>query len=230
MAFLTHRVPFDPPAEPPAPAALADAAERLNQRGGVRRLVVQLLGHWLEKHDASRPAHLLFMGAGGADLALAVGRNSHQRGRAVAITLLDSNPAALHAALGPRGETEAPLICPVAADPLSPPFDANSFDYTLASLIGHDLPDLRVMMLLRVMFKLSRRGLLWTDLLRGRWARWACRWHARGADAAAMHWLLRATDSGFTRQEVLELRRRMDLPFTQYLAAGYDRFILAGRR
>ena len=236
MGFLTQRQPLPGDIQPPDAACAAGAIERLNQRCGARGVIVRLFEHWCRRDTASRPLQLLVLGRGGVDIARTVAARAQRLGRGVAITVVDRDAEALAslsgdgAVNGAGGEASGRQITAIAADPLAPPFDANSFDYTLASLIGHDLPDLRVMMLLRVMYQLSRRGLVWSDLLRGRWAAAACRWHTRGADPAARHWLVRATAAGFLRGEVMDLRHRMELGFTHYFACGCERFVLAGQR
>ena len=111
-------------------------------------------------------------------------------------------------------------------------FGANSFDYTHAGLFLHHLPDIEVLTVLRIMDRLSKRGLVWSDLHRSRLHRAVAKLFVAGKPEIVRHDAVVSFEAGFTGREVREIARRVGVAgWTRYRRAPlWYRFTLAGER
>lgn len=119
---------------------------------------------------AGRPVRVLDVGAGAADVAAAVRVWSRQRGVDVTVIPLDISAWSLGIA-----RDADPDLALLQADALRLPFAPGSVDYVMSSLFLHHLPPPVVTRLLRACYRVARRGLIMSDLRRGRVNEWA--WH-----------------------------------------------------
>ncbi len=104
---------------------------------------------------------VLDVGTGAADIPRALVR----RHPSVVVTAADHDPAI--AALAERWSRPMPGVRVVAADALALPMAAGAFDVAHASLLVHHLDPTEVVMLLRELHRVSRRGVVVNDLRRG---------------------------------------------------------------
>jgi SAM-dependent methyltransferase len=121
------------------------------------------LGHLRSPPDGGGPpASVLDVGAGAADLAAALVRDSASGGPSV--VALDLHPSACRVA---RRVTERlPAVRVVAADAFRLPFAERSFDLVHCALFLHHFHEREIGRLLGEMLRVSRRGVLVNDLHR----------------------------------------------------------------
>ncbi|MEX2213388.1 MAG: methyltransferase domain-containing protein [Phycisphaeraceae bacterium] len=123
-----------------------------------------------------------------------------------------------------------PPITLLRASALSLPFAPNTFDYCITSLFLHHLSDIQVLTVLRMMDRLSTRGLIWNDLTRNRRAYWTTSFATLLADPIVKHDARVSVLAGFTAREVEDIRQRLSLHYAQYRRHFYHRFTLAGEK
>ena len=104
---------------------------------------------------------VLDVGTGAADIPRALAR----RLPSVAVTATDRDPAIV--ALARRWSASQDSVTVIEADALALPFDDRAFDVAHASLVVHHLDPPEVVMLLRELHRVSRRGVVVNDLRRG---------------------------------------------------------------
>jgi ubiquinone/menaquinone biosynthesis C-methylase UbiE len=118
----------------------------------------------------------------------------------------------------------------VQADVLNLPFPDHSFDYALTAMFLHHLSDQQAIDVLRVMNRVSRRGLIAADLLRHRRAYAWITLLTAGANPMVRHDARISVQQAFTKPEVLAMRNAAGIEFTQYFPHFGHRFILAGEK
>lgn len=132
---------------------------RLNRYlGGLRALTVHL---YPRLADLSNTAHCVDIGAGDGRLAAHIADWTRRNGHPVRVTALDLLARHLH-----RVGTHTGLSR-LQADALRLPFAANSVDYLVSSLMLHHLTPEQAVALLRSAWRVARRGLVFSDLMRG---------------------------------------------------------------
>ena len=104
---------------------------------------------------------VLDVGTGGADIPRALAR----RLPGVSVTAADRDASIVRIAA--RWARAQPRVTVIEADALALAFDAGSFDVAHASLLVHHLDPPEVVMLLRELHRVSRRGVVVNDLRRG---------------------------------------------------------------
>lgn len=243
MGFLTQRTitPEWMDSSEISPIDLAREAafiRTVNRRwGGVKAVLGHLnkwSRHWprLGLGTPERPVTFIDLATGSADIPLAIVQWAKQRQCHVRITAVDLNPAMLAIARehvsSSESENQEPWISLLAADSNKLPFGKASFDYALASLFLHHLPDIEVMTTLKIMEDLSRRGMIWNDLLRHRLAHWVVKGMTCRSSEVIRHDAVVSVAAGFTRAEVLAFRQRLGLHQLAYKRHWAMRFTLAG--
>lgn len=189
---------------------LADVA-RLNGAFGGRRLTVAHVRRLLRRLPAGRPATVLDLGTGGADIPRALVRWARRAGRRVRVFALDRDGAALTVARG--NAARYPEIVLFQADALAPPFRPRSVDVVISALTLHHLEPPAAARFLAAIDSTARAGFVVNDLVRSRTA-YALVWLAtRLLARSRMSWhdgplsVLRA----YTPEELRELCRRAGL-------------------
>jgi hypothetical protein len=232
MAYLTNRTITPEWLESPAVTSQELARgmafiRKVNRQWGGVKAVLEPLKAWSRRWpDAARPITLLDLGAGSADIPLAIAQWARRQRLEVRITAVDSNPRVLDIARAHIGQE--PWISLVAADVRKLPFAPGSFDYAISSLLLHHLQDIEVMTVLRIMETLSLRGMIWSDLSRHWLAHQAVWLGTLGSGQVIHHDAVASVRAGFTRSEVLSLRDRLGLGALRYHAHWPLRFTLAG--
>jgi SAM-dependent methyltransferase len=107
---------------------------------------------------------LLDVGTGSGDIPAVLAGWARTRGIAAAFTALEAEPVTLAAAARQtRNYSEINLV---RGDGLTPPFQAGSFDFVLASQFLHHFSENHIVALLRTWSAIARRAIIVSDLVR----------------------------------------------------------------
>jgi len=154
----------------PAPAAdlaecLADVA-RLNGVFGGRLVTLGHVKRLLARVPADRPAVVVDLGTGGADIPRALVRWARRRRRPIRVLAVDRDEAALRVAA--RTIATYPEILLVQADVLALPLPPRSVDVAISALTLHHLEPAAAAACLEAMDEVARVGFVVNDLFRSR--------------------------------------------------------------
>ena len=142
------------------------AITQLNRFFGGGRLTVRHVRRLLETLPADRPATVLDVGAGAADIPVALARWARRRGRRIRVLALDRDSATLTYA---RGYAAAyPEITLVQGDALALPVPPGSVDVVISAMTLHHLQPEEAVRYLAEIDTVSRLGWVVNDLVRGR--------------------------------------------------------------
>ncbi len=202
----------------------------VNRALGGSRALIGHLARWSRRWPKDRPVTLLDVGTGSADIPLAAVRWARQRGFDLRVTAVDLHPTTLD--LAREHVAGEPNITLVQADALklADLYPHDSFDYTHAGMFLHHLGQLDVWTCLRIMDRLARAGIVWNDLVRSRLSLAALRVLLIGTPREVRHDARVSIRAGFTRAEVLDAAKRLDLTYTAYRRHLFYRFTLAGEK
>ena len=103
-------------------------------------------------------------------------------------------------------------------------------DYAHAGMFLHHLDDVQVLTALRIMDRLTTRGLIWNDLVRGPVEAIGVRLLALGEPATVRHDAIASVAAAFTRREALDLARRVGLSNVRYRRHLFGRFTLVSSK
>lgn len=150
---------------------LGDAAEsladlrRINRwLGGTRTLARHLLPRVAAAaRDSSHPIVVADIGAGSADIPIALVEWGRRRGIPLHVLAVDLNQR--HLALAQPRLADYPEVRLVAAEGGNLPL-SHGVDYVVASLFLHHFPPTTVVGLLRAWYATARRGVIANDLIR----------------------------------------------------------------
>jgi hypothetical protein len=200
---------------------------RVNSWLGYTRATLGHLERFSQSWRRGQTIHLIDLATGSADVPRAILRWADRRGWDIRIVAVDRHPVTAEiAAEGPFD----PRLRIVRADVLDMPFEEGSFDYAISSMFLHHLDDTAAIRMIATMDRLSRRGIIIADLLRGRRAyAWislftllttrTIRHDGRGSVAQA-----------FNRAEINALRDRAGIAYARYRAHFGHRFVLSGEK
>ena len=149
--------------------------ERVNQLLGGTATVLRHLSPLLDRVPTDRPATILDLATGSADIPLAISRRAGRRGRAVRIVASDYADDILALARDRVGAN--PDISLVRYDARAVPLPDGVFDIVLCSLALHHFPPEDAVRVLREMGRLAGAGFILNDLRRG-WLGWVAAWVA----------------------------------------------------
>jgi ubiquinone/menaquinone biosynthesis C-methylase UbiE len=150
-------------------ANLRDLA-RMNRLTGGARLSERAIAAF------GRVETILDVGTGGADIPMTLMAGAARRGSTLAVTATDSREEVLSAARAARPAIARTAGLDLAiADGRDLPYPDDSFDVGHASLLLHHLEPADAVAFLRELRRVSRRGIVVNDLLRGRLA-WLGAW------------------------------------------------------
>jgi len=154
----------------PAPfediAAGLKAVTQLNGLFRGRALTVRHVRDLLASLPADRPVTVLDVGAGAADIPVALVRWARRSGRRIRVLALDRGDGALRYA---RGSAAAyPEIALVQGDALALPIRPGSVDVVISAMTLHHLPTHEATRYLAEMDAAARLGWVMNDLVRGR--------------------------------------------------------------
>jgi len=198
------------------------------------------LERWSSSWEPGEVISLIDIGAGSADIPVALRRWALRAGHDLRITAIDLHETTLELAREhlDRASAQDPRIGEgitlerADARDLVDIHGPLSFDYSHAGMFLHHLPDIEVLTVLRVMERLSRRGLIWNDLVRSNLARLGVRILTVGQPRMVRHDARVSVEAGFTRADAMDVARRLDLSGWCRFDANVltQRFTLAGER
>ncbi|HEY2587374.1 MAG TPA: methyltransferase domain-containing protein [Tepidisphaeraceae bacterium] len=171
---------------------------------------------------------ILDVATGSADIPRAILRWAQRRGFDVRVVGIDLHAKTLsEASIESNGDARLRLV---RADALCLPFADNSFDYAVTNMFLHHLDDDQIVVVLREMARVARRGIVAADLNRNarayRWIGLFTLW----ANPMVRHDARVSVAQAFTRDEVLALRERAGVGFASYYQHFGHRFVLAGQK
>lgn len=172
-----------------------------------------LLGR-LERWSASwtGPVTLLDVATGSADLPLAACEWARRRGLNLRVTGVDLHEGTLAEARRlTKSEPEIELVRGDALR-LEDQFGPGSFDYVHAGLFLHHLDEPDIVRVLRGMWRVARRGVIWNDLVRSRAGLAVIHLLTIGRPRMIRHDARVSVRAGFTRDEAVELAARAGWP------------------
>ena len=161
--------------DPAALAANFRDIERVNRLLGGTTTVLRHLPPLLDRVPGDRPATILDLATGSADIPLAIARRAVRRGRSVRIVASDHADDIL--ALARERVSGNPDISLVRYDARDVPLPDGAFDIVLCSLALHHFPPEDAVRVLHEMARLAGTGFILNDLRRG-WLGWAAAWVA----------------------------------------------------
>ena len=142
------------------------AITQLNRFFGGRRLTLRHVRRLLAALPADRLVTVLDVGAGAADIPVALARWARRRGRHIRVLALDRDSATLTYA---RGYAAAyPEITLVQGDALALPVPPGSVDIVISAMTLHHLQPEEAVRYLAEIDTVSRLGWVVNDLVRGR--------------------------------------------------------------
>jgi len=207
----------------------------VNKRLGGTKALIEHLDCWSSDWPKNTPISLLDIGTGSADLPLEARRWAMSRGFDLRITALDLHATTLELA-GDHINQEPELaegIDLVLGDALklTDTFGPGSFDYVHAGMFLHHLKEVQILTVLRMMDRIARRGIIWNDLIRSRRGAVVINLMTLGREEIIRHDARVSVDAGFTKSEVLNFAKRVDLGYCDYRwSLLANRFTLAGQR
>jgi ubiquinone/menaquinone biosynthesis C-methylase UbiE len=232
MAFLRTRRREAEWLDDPAtnPAELRDSLafiRKVNRVLGYTQLVLKVLERFSVNWNPGQKMRIIDVGTGSADIPAAVLEWAKARGWDVQIVGIDINAQIANIAAATAAD---PRLTIVRGDALDLPFGDESFDYALTSMFLHHLSDDQAARALAEMSRVSRRGIIASDLLRW-YPAYAFIWMTTLFSRPMIkHDARVSVAQAFNRREVLSLRDRANIGYTQYSSHGFHRFVLAGEK
>jgi ubiquinone/menaquinone biosynthesis C-methylase UbiE len=224
--------------DPSAPRAELDEALRyirmVNQHLGGTAAALGPFKRWSRDWPKDSTIHLLDVGTGSADIPLAIAEWATRNGFQMKITAVDLHPVTLELArefAASRGGSGIEFR-QADARKLMEVFEPATFDYAHAGMFLHHLADIDVMTVLRIMDRLTSRGVIWNDLLRGVVGRVGVHILALGRRVSSMvaHDAIVSVNAGFTRREAIELAQRAGLRRITFRRHLLHRFTLVSEK
>lgn len=202
----------------------------VNRYLGGAGAALRYLRRWSQALPRDHVIRILDVATGSADIPLAMVKWARRAGRTVHITAIDRHPTTLALAaehIGARSEIQ---LLPCDALRLDEQFPDGSFDFAHAGMFLHHLRDQDAITVLASMNRLSRRGLIWNDLVRSRSALLGAQLLTIGLPAELKHDAVVSVEAGFTRTEALALARAAGLREPRHRHHLFGRFTLTNTR
>lgn len=137
----------------------------VNRWLGGTRLMIRLTGPLLARAERS-PVRLLDVATGSADVPVAIVRWCRSRGIGIRVTATDVHSTTVAAARTATERVEEIRVD--RADALELPYDQGSFDVVTCATALHHFDDEKAVRVLRELARVSRLGVVVTDLRRSR--------------------------------------------------------------
>ena len=135
----------------------------INRYLGDARALRQTLLEDIERDDV-REFSVLDVGCGSGELLRMIAEFARDSNRKASLTGLDLNPISSETTQNESRQFDE--IVSVQGDALKLPFADGSFDYAISSLFFHHLTDEQILVALREMSRVARRGVIVIDLHR----------------------------------------------------------------
>jgi SAM-dependent methyltransferase len=214
--------------ERPTPAEIASTFRFLavfNRIGG-GRAVLRELGRF--SRSWTGPVRILDVASGGADIPRAIAAWAARAGFDVSVTCLELSADIL--AYARRETAGVPNVSFVRGDARAFPFADGGFDYVIASLFLHHLPDEATVAVLRAFDRLARRGIVVCDLIRRRRAWLWARFLTLFGDPVVRFDGPLSVRRAYTIREIEALAARADLGWARIRPVLGHHFVLSGER
>ncbi len=216
-----------PDADPQLLARSLKFIRRVNRWVGYTAATISHLDRFSRRWDRDQRIDIIDFATGSADVPLAILKWGDRRGLNLRIVGVDLHAATARAA---RQASDDPRLRIVRADMLNLPFEPNSFDYAICSMALHHLADDQAVAALVAMDRVSRRGVIASDILRGARAYFWVRLFTLMSNPMVKHDAAVSVLQAFNPQEVLALRDQAGLDYLQYYRHFGHRFVLAGEK
>jgi SAM-dependent methyltransferase len=200
---------------------------RVNAVLGYTRQTISHLEQFSRNWRHGERIAIVDFATGSADVPRAILRWADKRGFDVRIVGLDLHPATAGIA---STQAKHPHLSIVRASALAAPFASGSFDYALTSMFLHHLDEGDAVRVLGEMGRVARRGIIASDLLRDRRAYAWISLFTLAAGPMVRHDARVSVAQSFQQVEILKLRDRAGVGFTQFHRHFGHRFALAGER
>lgn len=227
---LTPETMDHPRVDPRELRAALDHLERVNRRLLGHRAALAPFKRWSDNWPTDRPIRILDLGTGSADFPRTLLTWAADRGVTVHITAVDQHPETLTIAREKCAGLEQIEFIEADARRLMDRLKPGSFDYAHAGLFLHHLEDIEVVTVLRIMDRLSARGMVWNDLIRSPLTKVAIWPFALAGPAVFRHDTLVSMHAGFTKREARDLARRAGWEKLRYHNHWLHRFILTAEK
>ena len=135
----------------------------INRHFGDGRALKKTLLHEIEENDL-RELSVLDVGCGSGELLRMIAEFARETGRKASLTGVDLN--SISSTTTQNESREFSEIVSVQGDALALPFTDKSFDFAISSLFFHHLTDEQIVVALREMSRVARRGIVVIDLHR----------------------------------------------------------------
>jgi len=199
----------------------------VNRRLGGTHSVIATMRPWLMQWPKDRPVVILDVATGSADIPLAMLDMARQLGLQMKIFALDLHATTLE--LAARHISCSPEVQLLRGDAMRLPLADESVDFATCSLFLHHLTTLQATSVLREMVRVTRGGLVVSDLVRSRWALAAISAMTIFSPRLHRHDARVSVAKGWTRDEICAMATAAGADFAQYRPHVYARFVLAGR-
>lgn len=197
--------------------------------GGTRGLMVHLK-RWSRSWPRDRSVTLVDVGTGSADIPLAAVAWARRAGFDLRVTAIDNHAQTLAVARERTAGEPAIEVVECDARDLEGRFGAASFDFCHAGLFLHHLADADAQSVLGQMWRVSKRGVVWNDLVRSRWGLVAVNAILVGQPRIVVHDARASVRAGFTRGEAMAMARGVGIENPRYRTILLHRFTLTGTR
>ena len=200
----------------------------VNRRLGGTRSVINTLQPWLAQWPKDRPVGILDVATGSADIPLAMLNLGQELGLKINILALDLHAATLQLAANHiDGHPDVQLL---RGDAMRLPLADGAIDFATCSLFLHHLTTPQATAVVREMVRVSRCGLVVSDLVRSRWALAAISAMTMFSPRLHRHDARVSVAKGWTREEICNMADAAGADFARYRPHAYARFVLAGCR
>jgi ubiquinone/menaquinone biosynthesis C-methylase UbiE len=205
---------------------------RVNRLFGYTRATLWHLEQLSRGWTPGQRVRILDVATGSADVPRAILRWAGRRGFDVRVVGIDLHQRTVDAAVAAcaRAGSDPSTLHVVQADALRLPFPNASFDYATTSMFLHHLETDAAEAALLEMARVSRRGVIVSDLLRHRRAYAWITVLTLLANPMVRHDARLSVAQAFSREEVIRLRDRAGLGFATYHTHFGHRFVLSGER
>ncbi len=231
---LTHELMDDPAVDREALKGALGYIRAVNRLLGGQSALLMHLQRWSKAWSPGQTVTLLDIATGSADLPVAALKWASAAGFNLRITAVDVHDTTLALAqehVGREGFSGQIDLAKLDARKLTDRYPPGSFDYVHAGLFLHHLPEIEILTVLSIMERLSKRALIWNDLVRSRPGYAFITLATLGQPEIIRHDARVSVLAGFTRREAMDLARRADVSNPRYRWNLFThRFTLTGEK
>ena len=155
-----------PDADPQELERSLDDLRGVNRWLGGTRVALRSLRPLLPRQRRGDTVRVLDVASGSADIPVEVARWARRKGRPLEVVATDLHPGTLEIAR--RRAADEPAVRVERADALALPYADREFDVAMCHLALHHFDPPQAVQLLHELWRVARRGIAVTDLVRGR--------------------------------------------------------------